>query len=183
MMLPREPPPSPREAGRIVAVTIGHFPLVNLLSANTADVYADAQVSEEYIYAKYLQLMLAAALHAIERAGLEPGVEHQVVEGIYGWINEQPGPTRIVLLEGLEDTTDAFALAEADDLNMKDKTPGEYSQLELEFFDRLVALGSQEELRQQACLRLSTVLPKELWVVNQTSAVATLRRAELLRAQ
>jgi hypothetical protein len=177
-----EPLTSPRATGRVIAVGIGYFPLEKLLGANSSEVYAAAQVSKDYIHAKYLQLMLSAALRAVERAQLQPEVEQQVVQGIYDWISEQPQSKRLLLLEGIEETTDAFALAEADDL-VKEKGAGEFSQIELEFFDRLVALGSEDKSRQRACLQLSTVLPRELWIVNQASALASLRRAELLSTQ
>jgi hypothetical protein len=125
--------------------------------------------------------MIAASLHAIESAKLAPEVKSEVARGVYDWASSQHDPPLQVCLARIEQTADAFAAAAADDETMS-AGAGNYSQLELEFFDQLVALGEASESRERACIKLSAVLPKHLWHVYVLAATQSLGRAGLLYA-
>ena len=154
----------------------------DLMRPYAPDLYKTANISVAELRARYLALMVAAALHAVESAGLAPEVETEVARGLYDWARAHPDSHLQALLSTIEETTDAYAEAAADDAESQENQAG-FSELELEFFDRLAALGDQAEQRIRACLRLSAVLPKHLWHVQHASALQSLRMAGLVHRQ
>jgi hypothetical protein len=84
-------------------------------------------------------LAAAATLHSIETAGLTPDDENGLAQGLYDWMHELPEPTRDTALNNIEWGTHSYAQAAADEA-MNPAEGGQPSQLELEFFDRLLRL-------------------------------------------
>jgi hypothetical protein len=174
-----QPLPTARQTGHIIANTVLHFPLDGFLQHCDASLTEVAQVPIGEIRARYVLLMLGAALHAIEHSQFNASIENELAAGLFEKAKLSADANLLRLLPNLDDLTDAFSDAAADDV--KAPAPiGEFSQIELEFFDHLMALGSGSDTRVQACIQIAAVLPRELWQVQQEATVQNLRRAGLL---
>ena len=172
--------PTSREVGQIIGATIGRMPLDDFMRPFSPESYAAAGISVADLRARYLALMVCAALHAIESAGLSPDTEAEVAGGLYDWAGTCTDVALRSLLSNIEEATDAYAEAAADDAE-KEKHAG-FSELELEFCGQLIELGEEVDSRVQACLRLSAVLPKHLWHAQYASATQSLSTAGLVRS-
>jgi hypothetical protein len=61
----------------------------------------EIDISNARYEGEFLMLSSAAALHAIETAGLVPMEKNAAAAGFYDWLRELPKPTRKFLLETL----------------------------------------------------------------------------------
>lgn len=174
--------PTPRDVGFILGLTVGHMPLQKLAAGAQSDALADAGIDQQHYYYTLVLICTAATLHAIETAGLSPDDESTVASGLYDWIRTQPPELSQHLLDRIEDATEDYALAQKDDLS-SEKIAGKVPEVELEYFDRLMALGENTDIRARACTRLTMFVPYQLWEVQLGSAFETLAKAGLAPTQ
>src|SRR6185503_4778099 len=103
------PVPTPRQTGQIIGSAIGRMSIDDLMRPYAPTLYKTANISVAELRARYLALMVAAALHAVESAGLAPEVETEVARGLYDWARAHPDSHLQALLSTIEETTDAYA--------------------------------------------------------------------------
>lgn len=145
-------------------------------------VFLTAGITRRQLFDEFVLLMVAASMHAIETAGLRPEIENEVAQGLYDWMREQPDRTGPFLLAKIEDAIERYAKAAQQD---REPSPSdnEFSELDLELVDRLMAFGEENESRARACLKLGVVVPKTFWPAQYASAVAVLCKANLVSTQ
>ena len=173
--------PTPRQAGFIIGNSLTHMPLTQLVEAFDEQVLAAAGVERGRVLGEYFLLATAASLHAIESAGLNPEAENEAAAGLYDWMREQTNPKGSFLIENVETALEAYAQAVRDE-QVSPKAAGDFSEVELEFIERLLALGQENELRARACCHLGAAAPATLWEVISESAKSVLLDAQLGRA-
>lgn len=174
--------PNPRQTGFIIGGSIENFGRAVIPRNQDPDHLEMVGISDEGVEARYILLMACAALATIESSGLDAVTESQVALGVYDWARLNPSVEFQRLWPSIESLTDQFSQAAADD----ELAPPEGvnpSQLELELFDQLMALGEQSRDRARACMQFSLVLPKYLWEAQQTSTIEILVKAGLLDIQ
>jgi hypothetical protein len=171
--------PNPKQAGYIVGRTIELSGFARLADASNDETLATAAISRHRLSEEFLLLASAAALHAIESLGFAPELETAIAQGLYDWFREQPASTYRCLADNVDTVTDRFAQAAADEA-ANPKPLGEFTELELEFIDGLIALGEPTEGRIRACVELGAVSPAHLWAVSCESTRRVLREAGLL---
>lgn len=87
----------------MVGSSLNHFPKEALASSADAWACRDAGVSEIRFANELLLLAAAAALHALESAGLTPADENELAQGFYDWMHQldwPPAPLSSLILSG-----------------------------------------------------------------------------------
>jgi hypothetical protein len=161
--------PEPRELGRMIGAALGHFPIGQFIAVSSDEVFMAAGITREALSDEYLLLIAAAALDAIETSALPADVENDAAQGLYDWFRALPGTLPAFLRDHIEWAVEAYGAAAGDDA-ASPAAAGSFSELELEFLDRLLSLGQPTPERQHACLRLGAVLPAHFWPVHVGSA-------------
>jgi hypothetical protein len=171
--------PTPRECGFMIGRGVELSGVHRMADAFPSNALSVAGVTKERLANEYLLLAVAATLNAIEAAGLRPGDRSAVTEGLFDWCGRQPATTGQFLVENIRRAAEGYAAAAADE-KANPKNVGEFTELELEFLDRLLALGEDSEHRARACAQLAAVAPAHLWPVHQGSATQCLADSGLV---
>ncbi len=174
--------PTPAQTGYVIGRAILGGPCRTFAAARDEQELCDAKVSRVQYEHELVLLCCAAAVYAIETAGLLGGMEQDVVAGLYGCIRELPDDTAGFLLQNVEDAAEAYAEAWQHDIDNKPSV-AELSALEEVFGERLLAMGEDNETRGMACVRLCIVAPKTLWPIQYESTIRTLRDAKIVQSQ
>lgn len=174
--------PTPTQVGAIVSSSVYEGPVRKLSASTDAGDLSDAEISQIEFEQELLLLCYAAAVHTIETAGLAPGVDTEVVAGLYARIRELPNATARFMLENVEEAVEAFAAAAQADAQSP-PIGSKVSEIEQEFGQRLFERGDDNAVRGRACARLSLTIPAILWRVSCKSTAQTLKDARLIQIQ
>lgn len=161
--------------GEVAAV----FPIREVASVPDDQTLNAAGVSRQRYELELLLLCVAAALHAIETAGMPPESENATAEGLYSWIHEQEQVRRDLLLENVEEVVEVYAAAASVD---QATPPGatDFAAVDEEFGERLMSLGPINETRTAACFRLCLGMPSALWSAQVSGAMGSLLSGGLI---
>lgn len=176
-MIPAGFKPTTRQTGHAIGGVVGHMAVKLAATADPDSLRVAGCTPEQYGF-EVLLLAASAAMHAVESSGLGPAAETEVASGLFDWVRELREPERTLLLEWLDVSTDLYA--EAAGLDAAQLTaPGDLSEIEAVFGDRLLSLGETNETRGRLCL----ARPKTLWAVQLAGANQMLVDAGLLSPQ
>jgi hypothetical protein len=163
-------------AGSVIGAVIEGGAAAKLIDAVDAALLTQAAITRSQYRAHVYLLLVAASLHAIHSASLDPTVENAAAAGLLDWCKQQSTEIAEVLSsevdDALEDYAGAFALE-------GDRGDAPLSDLEYAFADRLFNLGQQNDERAAACARLALSKPL-LWKTASFNAMETLRDAGLI---
>ena len=180
MPLPSGFVPSAMQVGHAIGFAISSLLIEELARAPDAKQLLAAGISRAQYTDELVLLSSAAAMHAIESAGLSPKDENAAAAGLYSWLRERTEPGRTFSLHSIEDTLANYAAASRAEAEAG-PSGSTLSALEEEFGERLLELGENNKVRGEACVLLCLVAPRILWPSQYKTAMIMLREAGLVK--
>ena len=150
--------------GHVIALALARAEYLSPLLQN--ELLEAAAVSAEAILGERLLLCVAAAESGIRSVARDPSLAGRTLSSMTAFfVQNQSMPSVAYFLREMPVTADYYAEAANDDSMLGVVSPGDFSQVEIALFDRLMMLGVQTESRARACMKLS-VGASVMWQVN-----------------
>lgn len=174
--------PTAEQTGFAIGICLNQMPLLHPGKAQHTELLEQAEITETQLLNERYLLSFCAAEYAINEAlGNTPDAK-AVHDGLRRFLFEQrDNPCAEYALAELEAGVSYYTEAALEDLNVGVPAPGDLSDVEMAFGDRLLDLGDDNKKRAVACIHLSMDVPSALWNAHTNSALQMLGDAKLIR--
>ena len=173
--------PTAEQTGFAIGICLNQMPLLHPSKARHTELLAEAEISEMQLLNERFLISFCAAGYAINQAlGNTPNGK-AVHEGLRRFLSDQgENSSAAYALAELELGLSYYSEAALEDLKSGTPAPGDLSDIEMAFGDRLLELGDDNKKRAIACMHLSMDVPSALWNAHTNSALQMLHDAKLL---